>query len=990
MKKKLLLLVYVFLAMFLLVSNLSIEIQASGLGTIKYTYSRTILKDMEYTYVESNNGNPQRAYVLTYNPKTTGVDAKAVFGEEYFGGDKISHNVSLAKAKGYEVIAGVNASPFDTSNGVTVGTTIADGRVVVTSNGPLATAYDNFAILKDGSAYIGHPNFGLSFNVNGGSDNTITYLNRQKKTADNYVYLISKDFASDTKTLAESCEAVLNITSGDLYVNSTIVCSVASVNENSTRTKLSDNQLVLVGPSKAALANIKVGDTVNIKIKDNDSAFDWSKVSQSISGFYQILGTNSYTGKDCKQNLATMSDRNDRHPRTTLGYKANGEVVIYVADGRQTGLAIGMTDTECAEYMESLGCVAAIRMDGGGSSNLSLRLPGDDFVTTVNNPSDGEERSDADAFLFVLKADYNTNVDDSLLLHAYPNDIKLLENTVTDITVKATDANYNKKATPQYTMVANNNVGEIIEGNKFKARSGAGSGSIKIQSGSVSTSVNVSVSNNVDELYPSINNLALSPNEKVSLGVKAYYQSNLLVCSNDAFTWTCDENIGTVDNSGIFTATPNASQSGYITISYKNLSTKILVSIGQLPKEISGFETEKEGIWKNTQIGGGSGSCTINTNLKYVRYGNKSLRIDFKLANTTGTVGTQIGKSSNVGITGTPTAIGMWVYATKEAQGAWIRMQYAQSGSSGALYADFGHIDWQGWKYLEAPVDTSVKYPISIKFLIRVMAVSESERLDGTIYVDGLRAVYGFANDDFNYPEIKNIVPEKITTSSQQSISFDAIDHESGINKDACKFTLDNKEITNLIFNDILDGFNISFTPSALIPLSEGKHTVKIRVEDNAGNFLIHEWSFVLDKSLPTFTSKVNGEMIRINDESEYLISCSNTNFKKLVLNINHNNISLDDIIVSNAYTKNIISSNENLTQIEIINNGASDEEIVKLKLKALNVGDANIKIDGFYTNDNHADLEFELAFEEAVFTVSDNAESILEYVLSEIDKFFE
>ena len=180
MKKKILIFIFIFLfsLLFINVGN----VMAASIGTIKYTYSRNILKDMTYTYTESNNGNPQRAYVLQYNPKTTGVDCMAVFGEELFGGDKISHNIQLAKSQGYNVVAGVNASPFDTSNGVTVGTTIQNKRLVVTTSGPLSTNYDNFAILEDGSAYIGHPNFDLKFNVNGGSDIDITYLNRQKKT----------------------------------------------------------------------------------------------------------------------------------------------------------------------------------------------------------------------------------------------------------------------------------------------------------------------------------------------------------------------------------------------------------------------------------------------------------------------------------------------------------------------------------------------------------------------------------------------------------------------------------------------------------------------------------------------------------------------------------------------------------------------------------------------------------------------------------------
>ena len=43
--------------------------------------------------------------------------------------------------------------------------------------------------------------------------------------------------------------------------------------------------------------------------------------------------------------------------------------------------------------------------------------------------------------LFVLKEDYVTTPDDTLMLHAYPNDLKVLQGTVVDIKVKATDNN---------------------------------------------------------------------------------------------------------------------------------------------------------------------------------------------------------------------------------------------------------------------------------------------------------------------------------------------------------------------------------------------------------------------------------------------------------------------------------------------------------------------------------------------------------------------
>ena len=70
------------------------------------------------------------------------------------------------------------------------------------------------------------------------------------------------------------------------------------------------------------------------------------------------------------------------HPRTTIGFKEDGTIVLYVVDGRQPTFSVGLTDLACAEYMKSLGCVAAIRMDGGGSSTMGLRMPGDKTITT--------------------------------------------------------------------------------------------------------------------------------------------------------------------------------------------------------------------------------------------------------------------------------------------------------------------------------------------------------------------------------------------------------------------------------------------------------------------------------------------------------------------------------------------------------------------------------------------------------------------------------
>jgi len=489
---------------------------------------------------------------------------------------------------------------------------------------------------------------------------------------------------------------------------------------------------------------------------------------------------------------------------------------------------------------------------------MTVRLPGSDNLTTVNVPSDGEERHDADGILLVLKDDYDTSIGNETLLHAYPNNAILLKNTVLDISVLATDERYNTKDVPAYTMEVVGSCGSITDDNKFKARNGDGSGQVKILNGSSETFVDITVTKDVDELYASVNNLALGPGDVSNIEVKAYYNSDLLLCSNEAFTWSCDENIGTINDSGVFTAALQTSQEGYITISYGEISAKVLVTIGQLPEEITGFEDDVcgygSGEWRNSQVNGGTGDVAINTDLDYVRFGTKSLAINFNLANTTGTVGTQISTGSSLVVSGTPTAIGMWIYAPESAQGAWIRLQYKTADSTGAKYADFGHIDWTGWKYLEAPFEEGIVYPVSVVYLVRIMGVTDSERLDSTIYVDGLRAVYGFANDDLTYPAISNLNPGDgdISYVTTQTISCDITDSiedsGTGINKDATEFYLDGNKMTNLIYKNIEDGFNVSWTPSALYRLTLGDHIVKVRCEDNFGNFTVKEWTVSVEE----------------------------------------------------------------------------------------------------------------------------------------------
>jgi exopolysaccharide biosynthesis protein len=62
--------------------------------------------------------------------------------------------------------------------------------------------------------------------------------------------------------------------------------------------------------------------------------------------------------------------REDLHPRTAMGYTADGRLLILAVEGRHKGVAEGASLTDLADILLSLGAVEALNLDGGGSSCL--------------------------------------------------------------------------------------------------------------------------------------------------------------------------------------------------------------------------------------------------------------------------------------------------------------------------------------------------------------------------------------------------------------------------------------------------------------------------------------------------------------------------------------------------------------------------------------------------------------------------------------------
>lgn len=97
------------------------------------------------------------------------------------------------------------------------------------------------------------------------------------------------------------------------------------------------------------------------------------------------------------QKLANTNFTHRRHPRSCL-CKTEDAIIFIVIDGRSE-TAAGMNLPEAQQYLQSLGCIDAINLDGGGSSTLWVKGKG-----VVNTPSDKNgERAVANALLVLDK-----------------------------------------------------------------------------------------------------------------------------------------------------------------------------------------------------------------------------------------------------------------------------------------------------------------------------------------------------------------------------------------------------------------------------------------------------------------------------------------------------------------------------------------------------------------------------------------------------------
>ena len=159
------------------------------------------------------------------------------------------------------------------------------------------------------------------------------------------------------------------------------------------------NRYALVGRGRAG-AWLRTHLHKGVHVIVNEQIFPDNNLFQALGGGLVLLKNGA---RNLDHALPVLRSAYSRNPLTAIGISRDGKhAFIVVFDGRYSSQfrSRGVTSSQAASFLLSLGAYQAMMFDGGASSEMVARFPGQRKVSIVNYPSGGGERSLANG-LFV-------------------------------------------------------------------------------------------------------------------------------------------------------------------------------------------------------------------------------------------------------------------------------------------------------------------------------------------------------------------------------------------------------------------------------------------------------------------------------------------------------------------------------------------------------------------------------------------------------------
>ena len=774
-----------------------------------FTYSYPIGAGTTYSRQEGyNDSGLQKASIITYTPNSTVTPIGVRSGEQFYGSRKsISQITSSLEEEGYDVLGAINADFFSFSDGVPTGLFIEAGRVIASTDWQAAVGF-----MADGSAIIGDP---VTDIVVSGESGSIAVFDYNKTRTSRGLCLLDRYYSDYTHFSSPGQSIIMEYDDfSTLKIGEPITLTVVDKVSGSDSFAIGENQMVLSRRDDCTSmpwVDFQIGERITITFETDDPR--WSEVQYAVGGKTLITdGTVTTSGIDSGTSLAA---------RSAVGVRSDGQVVLYEVDGAQSSYSRGMTAAQLASELTALGCVNAVALDGGGSSALSVKNPSEDAAQTVTRPSDGSERR-CSTFIVLLN---NAPADGvPTYLHLEPSSHYILPGGTVEFSTTTLDSGFHKTTAAsdvQYTATAG-----TVSAGQYTAPLTTGAVQVTATAGSATGSMDLYVTDEPTSMSvlkdgSAVSSLSLQTGTDTQLNGVVYRNGISIASSNGQMVWSVTGNIGTISDTGVFTATQAGT--GTINVSCYGLSKSIAVTVtGQTvtpdpPSLDEAQELQVIADFESEQPLSSSDSSTlaVTADTADVSRGYRALAVNY----TSGAASLTVPAASTEG----KSVVTLW--AKLAAGQADLRAVFAAADGT-EIEVPFSVSVQSSYRQLTAEVPEQAA-------TFQGLRMTQATETDGTLYLDHI-LLSEFAADNTDPPSI-TITDSDTTVSAGQPAQITA-----RITQDGGAYPVREDQVYAYVDGVLSTATYDPETASIEVDtgaLSAGTHVVILEAQDDAGNY---------------------------------------------------------------------------------------------------------------------------------------------------------
>ena len=331
-----------------------------------------------------NPSGPWRIHVLEADPNKVRIRVAhamdAAIGLETTADLAARHGALAAVNGGFFHMTGLLAGDCD-------GTLQIDGRLLSEPDRGRGTVgfYDSDGRVH---AVFGRLSFTGEARLEGGATIPLDGVNRAREPEE--VILYTPEFHRTTLTQPGGAEILLE--NG----------RITAIREGLGSSPIPPGGAVLsIGEERAREITRKLRPGMTIEIRTDvvpllpDTDGEWGKVRFMSSAGPLLLWNGTRFAEPATESISAVFYL-ARHPRTAVGAKKDGTILLVTVDGRRPDDSVGMTIPELTDLMLELGCTSAVNLDGGGSTTMVVR----DQIVNHPSSSSGPRRNGDGVLVF--------------------------------------------------------------------------------------------------------------------------------------------------------------------------------------------------------------------------------------------------------------------------------------------------------------------------------------------------------------------------------------------------------------------------------------------------------------------------------------------------------------------------------------------------------------------------------------------------------------